>query len=267
VERSLNRLCAQNPIKKLGRRLSLSKNWNDQRDSCIFDTRKTKIRAESLVSFGSFPSAFVLSNRDGPLQHQSSGFGGPMYAESPPLSDGYPENEVDASDLDTGRTPFHRVHQLIESISGRLSSFKNTPFPDDGLSLNQRILRALARFFVAVLIGVGVTLAWQYYGREIMGDLAPSWLLPASPPGPAVTSAELQAQLKPMALDLAIVTRSVDQLATIQDQLARKQDQLRQAFATLQAAEEDIDQKIFALAPAAPRVAHSLAKPPQPPAQ
>jgi hypothetical protein len=185
-----------------------------------------------------------------------------MYAESPPLSDGYPEHGVEASDLDTVRAPFHRVHQLIGSISGRLASFKNVPFPGDRLSINQRIFRALARFSVAILIGVGVTLAWQYYGREMLKSWAPSWLLPTSSPGPAVTSAELQTQLKPMALDLAIMRRSIEQLATDQDQLARKEDQLRQAFATLQAAEQDIDQKIFALAPAAPRAGHSLPKPP-----
>jgi hypothetical protein len=185
-----------------------------------------------------------------------------MYAESPPISDGYPENEVDASNQ-AERAPFHRVHQLIESISGRLSNFKNVPFPGDRLSINQRIFRALARFFVAVFIGVGLTLAWQYYGHEMLKSWAPSWLLPASPPGPAVTSPELQAQLKPMALDLAILSRSVDHLAASQDQLARQEDQLKQAFATLQAAEQDIDQKIFALAPAAPRPAHSLPKPPQ----
>jgi hypothetical protein len=48
-----------------------------------------------------------------------------MYAESPPLSDGYPENDIETSDLDAERAPFHRLHHLIESISGRLSSFKN----------------------------------------------------------------------------------------------------------------------------------------------
>jgi hypothetical protein len=190
-----------------------------------------------------------------------------MYAESPLISDGYPETEVDASDLDAERAPFHRVHQLIESIFGSLSSFKNVTFRDDRQSINQRIFRALARFFVAVFIGVGVTLAWQYYAREMVGAWAPSWLLPASPLDPAVTSAELQAQLKPMALDLAILSRSVDHLAASQDQLARQQDQLRQAFATLQAAEQDIDQKIFALAPAAPKAVHSLPKQPQPPVQ
>jgi hypothetical protein len=93
---------------------------------------------------------------------------------------------------------------------------------------------------------------------------APSlgWLVPASP------SAELQALLKPVALDLAIMKRSVEQLASNQDQLARKQDQMAQAFATLQAAEQDINQNILALAPLAPKAGHvPPLKPSQSPAQ
>jgi len=61
--------------------------------------------------------------------------------------------------------------------------------------------------------------------------------------------------LKPVALDLAIMKRSIEQLAGGQDQLARKQDQMTQAFATLQAAEQDIKQNILALAPLAPKAA------------
>jgi hypothetical protein len=83
-----------------------------------------------------------------------------------------------------------------------------------------------------------------------------------------VTSPELQAALKPTALDLAIVRRSVEQLATNQDQLARKQDQLAQAIALVQAAEQDINQKILAIAPPAPKVVHAPpTKSLQPPAQ
>ena len=61
-------------------------------------------------------------------------------------------------------------------------------------------------------------------------------------------SAESQAQLRPVAFDLAIMKRTVEQLASSLDQLARKQDQMTQAFATLQAAEQDIKQNILALA-------------------
>ncbi len=33
-------------------------------------------------------------------------------------------------------------------------------------SIGTRILRSLARFFAAVLIGIGLTLAWQSYGEQ-----------------------------------------------------------------------------------------------------
>ena len=76
--------------------------------------------------------------------------------------------------------------------------------------------------FQLVFIGVGGTLAWQYYGGEAVRTWAPSLssLLPAStmePPAPTVTSTELKQQLKPMAIDLALVRRSEEQLAANQD--------------------------------------------------
>jgi len=91
-------------------------------------------------------------------------------------------------------------------------------------------------------------------------------LLPVSTikaPAPNVTTADL----KPVAIDLALVRRSIEQLGANQDQLARKQDQMAQAIATLQAAEQDISQKILALAPPAPKAVHVSAKLAQPPAQ
>jgi hypothetical protein len=50
-----------------------------------------------------------------------------------------------------------------------------------------------------------------------------------------------------MAIDLALVRRSEEQLAANQDQLARKQDQMAQAIAALQAAEQELSQKISSL--------------------
>jgi len=123
-------------------------------------------------------------------------------------------------------------------------------------------MRGLARFFLALFIGVGGTLAWQSYGdeaKEMVRTWAPSlgWLLPASTlevPAPAVTSIELKQQLKPVALDLAIVRRSIEQLAFNQDQLSRKQEQVIQAIAALQAAQQDIGQKIST--PPPPKTVH-----------
>jgi hypothetical protein len=162
-----------------------------------------------------------------------------MHIESPPLNAEHTNGDVDA-DLDADR-----VHWL-SGTSRRASGFKYKQFANDRLSNRRRITRGLALFSLAVLIGVAAALAWQSYGGEAVKTWAPS-LLPASttePPAPAVTSAELQALLKPAALDLAIVKRSVEQLAINQDLLARKQDQMAQAIATLQAAEQELSQKI-----------------------
>jgi hypothetical protein len=61
------------------------------------------------------------------------------------------------------------------------------------------------------------------------------------------------------------VRRSVEQPASNQEQLARKQDQLSQN-ATLQAAEQDVSQKILALASSAPTAASVPPPKPQQPA-
>jgi hypothetical protein len=102
------------------------------------------------------------------------------------------------------------------------------------------LLRIVARFFGAVLIGVGATLAWQSYGneaKEMVRTWAPSLagLLPASTMEsipPAATLPEVTQQLQPVSLDLAIVRRSLDLLAA-------KQDKMAQDIATLQAVEQD----------------------------
>jgi hypothetical protein len=184
---------------------------------------------------------------------------GQMHIQSLPLSDEY----VDASDLDAERASSNRIHRLRPGTFRPSSGFKST-VASDKPSSTRRTIRALGHFSVAALIGVGVTLAWQSYGGEMVRAWIPSlgWLVTTSP------SAEVRAQLQPVALDLAILKRSVEQLGGNQDQLARKQDQMAQAFATLQAAVRDINQNILALAPLAPKTGHVVSpKPAQPPAQ
>jgi hypothetical protein len=182
-----------------------------------------------------------------------------MHIQSPPLSD----EDVDASDLHAERASSNQIHRLRPGTFRPSSGFKST-VASDKPSSTRRTIRALGRFSVAALIGVGVTLAWQSYGGEMVRAWIPSlgWLVTTSP------SAEVRAQLQPVALDLAILKRSVEQLGGNQDQLARKQDQMAQAFATLQAAVRDINQNILALAPLAPKTGHVVSsKPAQPPAQ
>jgi outer membrane murein-binding lipoprotein Lpp len=141
-------------------------------------------------------------------------------------------------------------------------------------SAGRRMVRSLARFFIAVLIGVGATLAWQSYGdeaKEIVRARAPSlsWLLPptgksppdgqASPPA-VVTSVDLAQQLRPVALELAIMRQGVDQLAATVKQLSAKQEKMAQDISILPAIEQDIREK--AASPAQPRTA-APRKPPQ----
>src|SRR6516225_1878130 len=161
-----------------------------------------------------------------------------MYTESPPLNDDY------GHDIDNERASSNRVRRLRPGAAfPRSSSFKNNRVANNRPSIFRRIIRTLGRFSAIFLIGVGATLAWQSYGGELLRAWAPSlgWLLPTSP------SAELQALLKPVAFDVGILKRSVEQLASNQDQLARKQDQMTQAFAALQAGVRDIDQNILSL--------------------
>ena len=161
--------------------------------------------------------------------------------ESPPL------NDVLKLDFDDEYAQSNGGGRLKPGY--RSSGFTNGQFKSGKPSIGGRLTRSLARLSLTVLIGVGATLAWQSYGGEAVRTWAPSLssLLPASttePPAPAVTSTELQQQLKPMAIDLALVRRSEEQLAANQDQLARKQDQMAQAIAALQAAEQELSQKI-----------------------
>lgn len=124
-------------------------------------------------------------------------------------------------------------------------------------STGRRMVRTLVRFTIAVLIGIAGTLAWQSHGEEakaMVRTWAPSlaWLLPASTTPPVdsqasaaaiVTPTELARQLKPVALDLAIVRHGVDQLASTIKQITAKQDELAQEIATLQATEQEIREK------------------------
>jgi hypothetical protein len=133
-------------------------------------------------------------------------------------------------------------------------------------SIGTRILRSLARFFAAVLIGIGLTLAWQSYGeqaKEFTTTLAPSlaWLLPAenAKTTPEVTaSSNLMQQMKLIAVDVAIMRRNLGQLTASQEQFAAKQDQMSRNITSLQEVEQET--RAQALAPPTPRVTHPPAR-------
>ena len=179
------------------------------------------------------------------------------------------------------------VPEWPSAIEGESRGVENDHLASGGPSVMRQILRSLGRFSIAVLIGVGATLAWQSYGDEARGMLSAqvpslSWLFGSTTtlapsgqgsaqntavpqsmavpqtaaPAAAATTPEL-AQLEPMAGDLASMRRSLEQLAV-------KQEQMAQNMATLQAAAQDIRQKISSR-PLSPTNSDQLHKPPKPP--
>jgi hypothetical protein len=115
----------------------------------------------------------------------------------------------------------HNVAPLVPNLEPPLHAppRQNDRPASDRPSIGSRIFRALVRFFIAVLIGVGATLAWQSYsdeGREAIRNWAPSlvWLLPAATP-------KSMQQLEPITRDLVAVRSSLEQLAVKQEQMAR----------------------------------------------
>ena len=190
-----------------------------------------------------------------------------MYSQSIPLVEeewGGPARDLDARfDPRIGRPMKLSVH------SARPSGLKDDHIASKRPSIGRRVLRTLTGFSIAVLIGIGATLAWQSHAdaaRDIVVARAPSlgWLLAVSTtksPAVATTALDLVQQLEPLTSNLNVVRRSVEQLAA-------KQEQMAQNIATLQAVADDIRQGMSTTSPspqqAAPIPQH---KAPQPRAQ
>ena len=113
--------------------------------------------------------------------------------------------------------------------------WETVPWDDEQLpshrpSTGRLMLRAVVRFSFVFLIGVATTLGWQSYhgkAKELVRTWVPwlSWVL-ARALATADTSSELGQRLKPVAIDLALVRRSVEQLVADQKQLATKQEEI-----------------------------------------
>ena len=195
-----------------------------------------------------------------------------LYSQSPPLaekewltaeetSSGRSARDPDARfDLRSGRRPLNApIH------SPHPSRLNAREVASDRPSIGRRMLRSLTRFSIAALIGVGATLSWQSYGdaaKEMVIARAPTlaWLLSISttkPPVVATTSPDPMQQLAPLALNLDVVRRAVEQLAA-------KQEQMAQNITALQAVEEEIKQRLSAPPPSQQEASVPQNNPPQP---
>ena len=184
-----------------------------------------------------------------------------LYSKSPPLAEGETAHEDPPS-------RFARDHEDRAGPQfGRrpVSASIHALPPPRRPSIGRRMFRAVSRFVIVVLIGVGGTLGWQSYGdeaRQMLAAYSPELAgllsyIPTTKPKVAVaTPASPALQLEPLAANLDFVRRSVEQLALKQEQLARN-------IAALQAVDEDIRQKLLA-PPAAPPQPAAVIQPPRP---
>lgn len=192
--------------------------------------------------------------------------GAMFFSRTAPRDDEHYEGDVAERDPDGGNSSFFQRTRIATDESDydtRLRPRAGAPqhSPDLrskqltalGPSIASRALRTVARFSLVVLLGVVATLAWQSYNEEAKELLRTSvpplgWLLPPSAAS-TETSSEWGERLKPLAVDLALVRRSVEQLALDQRQLAVKQENIAQDIATLQAVERDLRQNISSVPP------------------
>lgn len=180
-----------------------------------------------------------------------------VYSQSPSLVRDLDDLSLDgrARDLDAGRPERRMEMPSSNSPMGvpQSSARRDSPPPRERPSVRRRPFRAFVRFVIAILIGVGGTLAWQSYGdmaREMLATRAPGlaeWLPPSMQSAAVATTspASIQ-QLAPLASNLA---SNLDSVRRSLEQLAARQDQMAQTIAALQAADEDIRQKILSTAP------------------
>jgi hypothetical protein len=178
-----------------------------------------------------------------------------------PLADDRLEIAAERSRYD-GRTRWQNSNGSYRSSGIEDNQFASKGPSIGGPGIGKRMLRAIFRVCVAILIGVVGTLSWQSYGdeaKETVRILAPSldWLIPpATPRSPTADEhlAELAGQLKPMALDLAVIRKGVEQLAANQEQLAARDGAIAQNIAALQSIAQELADKISSLP--APKTAH-----------
>jgi hypothetical protein len=153
-----------------------------------------------------------------------------LYSQSPPLTAEEPSSGGFARDPDVRSDQRMGRRRMKPSIDApHHYRFGEGSLASGRPSIGRRIFRALTRFSIAVLIGVGATLGWQSYGdeaKEMLVAQAPvlGLLLPVSTtksPVMAATSTDTTRQLAPLASTLDAVRRSVEQLAARQEQMAQ----------------------------------------------
>jgi hypothetical protein len=135
-----------------------------------------------------------------------------MYAsQEVPPKHSYRDRDPGARDLDDHR--------------GRWG--KKTAAAKKPRSLGRRVFRAMSRFLLTLLLGVGGTLAWQSHGneaKEMLRTLVPALgpVLPASTAKPPASNRMTEAAghtLEEVSRNLAVVRNNIENLAARQEQI------------------------------------------------
>jgi hypothetical protein len=192
-----------------------------------------------------------------------------LYSQSPPLTAEEPSSFGLARDPDVRSDQRIGRRRMKPSIDApHHYRFGEGPLASGRPSIGKRIFRSLTRFSIAVLIGVGATLGWQSYGdaaKQMLVARAPAlaWVLPVSTtksPVVAATSTDQMQQLAPLASNLDVVRRNVEQLAAKQEQMAQNIAALKPAAQTSATQDAIIDRTVIAgISPAASRRTTALA--------
>ena len=183
-------------------------------------------------------------------------------------------NDTDAPNVDMAGEPRRLLDLLSQKRSDRLSleDYLENDTSESvgplGPSTTTQIFRASVFAFL-VLAGVGGVLSWWYYVDQATG-LIRAGALPDATSKLAVPPegfAELQQQLKSIAVDLATERQTLEQQsADNHDQLTRIQEQIAQQSIALQATKQELSQKLSSSTPADKPVHTPLPKPAQHPA-
>jgi hypothetical protein len=131
-------------------------------------------------------------------------------------------------------------------------------------SIVRRTLRAIGRFCLAILIGVGITLGWQSYGeqaKELVVHRMPSLAVffamrteaassKNTVPALSVARTELASSLSVAALNA--VVQNLTEIQKTLEQLAAKQEVMASSITTLQEAENEIGHRLSSSQATAP---------------
>jgi len=170
---------------------------------------------------------------------------------------------MDAPNVDIAGEP-RRLLDLLNPNKSDEDYLEDNTSERVGPSITTRISREFVVFiflFLA-LAGVGGALSWRYYGDQATGSIRPG--ATSKPTVPPEGFAELQQQLKSIAVDLAAVRHALEQQsAANHDQLIRIQEQIAQQNIALQATKQELSQRLSFSTPAAKPVHTPLPKPAQ----